>query len=272
MKRIISRIWHWFGGIKLTVAVLLLMVVITAVGYLSLNRRASIFQPLNDVGLLQWTRTYALNNPAVTAWLFLLLLLLAVLTVNTFVCTTNRVAALMRFRSRFKPGRFFLKLSPHIMHYAVIVILIGYLCSYLFSDVQPSRTLTVGSPVDIPGMGLSLNLDSVDVRFYEGERLESFNNRAIDVAARLSISDGTDEWKKTIGINRPIWFGSYGVFLKNFSPKYKMAMTPRTYIEITVRRDPGIFFYFPGMILFVLGLIMYLYQRLFLKGDETHEC
>ncbi len=268
MSGLLRTTWRWLGGIRLTVFILLLLTADTAVGYLCLNRRAGLFQPLNDLGLLQWAQTYAWHNPGHTAWLFVLFILLSLLALNTFVCTTSRVAALARSRAHFTKAVFVFKLAPHIMHYALIIILAGYLGSYLFSEVYPSRTLTRNSSVTIPGTGISLRLDSTDFRYYEGDRLDYFNGRAIQASARLLLSSGGREWIETIAVNRPIICGSYGLFLKSYAPAYKNSMISRVYIELTIRRDPGVYFYFTGMLLFLLGLVLYLCQRFFLKGEE----
>ena len=56
-------------------------------------------------------------------------MLLALLAINTFVCTTNRVVQLLAAKGSAGRMRLALKLAPHIMHYGLIVILAGYLAS-----------------------------------------------------------------------------------------------------------------------------------------------
>jgi len=272
LTRLPAIVWRQLGGVRLTVVVLLLLVVDCAMGYWSLRGNNTVFAPLNDVGLFPWARTYGMNDLIHTAWFFTLLALLFILAINTFVCATDRVIALFKSRSRFtRPGRFALKFAPHIMHYAVIVILTGYLSSYLFSDVYPSQTLAPGTAITVPGTRVRLEFLSFDYQYYEGKRLEFFEDRVLSPEARLKLSNGVTERTAAISLNRPVRYEGYGVFMKNFAPKKRGRKNiSRPYVEVSIRKDPGVSFYFTGMALFSLGLVMYAYQWLFVKahGEE----
>ncbi len=268
MKRVLP-VWNALGSIRLTVALCILLVADLGWGYLCLHGNAAVFAPLNDVGLASWAATYGRHNWIHTAWFFLLLGLLALFCVNTFVCTTDRVWGLIRARRRLTAGRFFFKLAPHLMHYGVILLLAGYLVSYAFAHVVAGRTLIPGAAMTLPGTDAAVAFSSISPVYYEGGRLDAFRDRAIAVRAELSLSDGNRTETATLGLNRPVYFKGYGIFLKYFTPSRKgSVLLGRPRIDITVRRDPGVRVYLAGMALFTAGLLIYLAEQVFPKRKK----
>jgi len=259
-------LWNKLGSTKLSIVVLVLLVVNLTVGYVMLNGNESIFTALNNLGLIEWTRTYGLTFPAYTVWLFGFMIILVILTLNTFVCTTNRVVSLIRYRHTFTSRiRLLLRFSVHIMHYALIIILAGYLVSYLFACTCPSLILIPGQVVPVPDTDIKAGLESVNVKFYEGNRLIFLKDRAYDVCACVKLfSDGKTAIKK-VGLNTPFRYRGLSFHLKDFGPKYGKGLKTRPFINLIVKNDPGVKLYFAGTSLFVVGLVMYLYQWVLLK-------
>jgi hypothetical protein len=262
MKAMASLLWHKLGSIRLTVIVCLLLWGDLAWGYLCLKGRTSLFAPLNDIGLPAWMATYGRHNPALTAWFFILLVLLALLCVNTFACTTERVILLVRARGAFPGRRLVFKFAPHLMHYALIVILAGYLCSYLFARVSPGFTLVPGVPVTLPGTTARITLESFDPLYYRGNRLPFLDNRVIQPRARLRLVDGDTRKTAVLTDCRPVRFRGCGIFMTDYSPKKKGSTAMRARIDTCVRKDPGVGLYMAGIGLFTAGLILYAGQWL----------
>jgi cytochrome c biogenesis protein ResB len=261
MKRYLKWIWDKLGSIHFTVVLCLLLTADLAWGYIGLNRHTSLFRPLNDIGLATWLDTYGRHNIAHTAWFFLLLGLLALLCVNTFVCTTDRVLWLLKRRHRFEPRRLLFKFAPHVMHYAMIIILAGYLCSYLFSQVLDTRTLVPGKTMTLPGTQLQITFTNFNPEYYQGDRLPAFKNRVLQPNAGLILSDGQQRQAKVLSLNRPVHFNGYLIVLQSFSPKKAGgSMSRRQRISLSIRKDPGVQFYLAGVVLFTLGLLIYLFE------------
>ena len=87
--------------------------------------------------------------------------------------------------------------------------------------------------------------------------------------ARLLLDDGHRSKSAVLTVNRPVMFKGYGIFLKNFSPKYKgwgMAVRPR--IDLSIRKDPGVRISMFGIVLFTAGLGMYLAEWIFFKKGK----
>lgn len=266
MMRRLFIIWNKLGSIHLTVILCLLLAVDLTCGYVCLNRRTTLFAPLNDIGLAAWIDTYGRYNLAYTAWFFILLGLLTLLCVNTFVCTTDHVAALMRTRALFSFHRLFFKFAPHVMHYALIVILAGYLSSYLFAQVLDARTLVPGASMTLPDTKARINFEDFDPVYYRSDRLPAFRDRVLRPRARLLLTDGDRRRAAVLTANRPVNFKGYGIFLKDFAPKEKEGgMDRRIRIDMSIRKDPGVRFYMAGMLLFTAGLVMYLVEWFFFR-------
>lgn len=266
MIRRLKIIRHGLGSLQLTVVLSLLLTIDLTFGYICLNRRAPIFAPLNEIGLTVWLETYGRNNLAYTAWFYLLLVLLTLFGINTFVCTTNRVVMLVGRWKYFRPQRLFFKFAPHVMHYALLVILAGYLSSYLFAQVLDHRTLVIGTPISLPGTAAKITLESFDPEYYQADRLPSFKGRVLTPKARLRLTERDFSQTALLTGCGPVGFKGYAIFLKDFAPKMKgggMNLQPR--IDVIIRKDPGVKLYLAGILLFTAGMVIYLSEWVFEK-------
>ena len=281
------RIWHLAGNIYLTMGIIGCMAVDLIWGYCNLKTHMDMFAPINKRGFIAWAATWGSESLSITLWLFILVGLMALLSVNTFVCTTDRVITLIRFRRRFSSfRRFFFKFGPHVMHYAMLVMFLGYLVSYLYAGTHLGKVLLPGKPITVDR--ISITLKDLHIDYYDGTRMPHFQNRAIRAQATLLFSDlavdlnadlsagpleeGTGNTLRTLTDTCPALFRGHSVHLRGFEPRYNPATMSgmsmgggRTYINITVKKDPGMKFYFTGMVFFVLGLIMYTTEKIFIK-------
>ncbi|MGE4560798.1 MAG: hypothetical protein AB7E77_11395 [Desulfobulbus sp.] len=263
MKRICIHIWRGLGSINLTIVLCSLLTLDLIWGYFRLERHTALFVPLNDMGLPAWIRTYGSHNLEHTGWFFLLLLLLTCLAANTFVCTTNRVRQL--FAARRGGLLWLMKLAPHIMHYAVIIILAGYLCSYLCTEVLAGRTLVPGSRLSLPGASGQVGLLAFEPEYYHGTRLSFMDNEVITARAHLQLDDGITRREAVLGCTRPVRFQGYSLHLRNFAPKSLDGMKMKTRVDFFIRKDPGVGLYLAGMVLFTLGLLLYLIDWIMIR-------
>ncbi|MGD9161442.1 MAG: hypothetical protein PVG39_23720, partial [Desulfobacteraceae bacterium] len=202
MTSLFSVIWRRLGSINLTIILCLLFTLDLTYGYLCLNRNAHIFTPINDIGLIVWIKTYGLYNLSHTMWLFILLILLTIFCINSFACTTDRLIRLFRPSGNLSGWRFFLGLSPHIMHSAMIIILAGYLISYLFSTILDTRVLTPGTSMVIPGTEIKITFNHMSPEYYKGS-IPSFEDRILKPNAELSISEDNFCVNKLLNHNQP---------------------------------------------------------------------
>ncbi|WP_028580513.1 hypothetical protein [Desulfogranum japonicum] len=261
----LSTLWKMAGSINLSIILLLLLTLDSLVGYFCLDRNPSLFRPMGDMGLMTWIDTYGRHNLAVTGWFFVLLALLFVLCCNTFVCTTDRTLRILRNRKQHSTARLLFRLAPHCMHYALLLILTGYLCSYLFSIVIPTQTLVIGSEYILPNQAGTIRFISFDPVTYNGERLYWLDGNVLSPKATLRLSTPHTEQEAVIGFNRPARFNGYSLHLKNFEPKTQGKMHRKTRIDLHVRKDPGVMLYLAGLILFSFGMVLYGCEWIFFR-------
>ena len=252
--------WRKLGSLNFTVGLCFLLTLNLACAYFTLEKNLPLFSPLSDTGLFKWVTTYGLYNLKGTAWFFILIILLTLLGINTFVCTTDRVLPLLKKESR-RPG-WFIRLGPHIMHYAVLVILSGYLGSYVFSLSLPGQALRPGASMSIPGGTGTVTFLGFDPVYYRGSRLSFFDGYILDPRAKLELRDA-DGLVSTISLayNRPAGFQGFKMYLSDFFPRSEKVGMSGKIIRLTLRRDPSAAIYLTGLVLFMAGLGLYVFER-----------
>ncbi len=257
----VRRIWKWIGGMDFMTVVICAMALDLVWGYGALKYHAHLFEPINDMGFLPWARTWGMETPDITGWLFVLAFLIALLGINTFVCTTDRVVRLWQNRNRFSDRLgFALRFGPHIMHYSMLVMFLGYLVSYVGLTSYPGHVLVPDHARDLGEF--SVTLTDLDISYYQGTRMAGFQNRAVGVNAHLLLEAPGQRLERVLSFNRPVIFNGLSLHLKNFAPKTQSGMGQRPHVSLMVKRDPGVGFYFAGMAGFVLGLLIYLFDKL----------
>lgn len=259
MSPVVVRLWRALSSIRLTVAICWLLAADLGYGYFSLRDRLEIFTPMSDVGLLEWLRTYGTANPAHTLWFFAMLGLLAALSVNTMVCTSERVVRILAARPACRELPF--RLSPHLMHYAVLIILGGYLASYLLATSDTGRALRPGEAFTLPGTGTQIQFHDFSPELLRGKRIEAFENYVIRPNAQLTIHRAEGDENAVLNFNDPLRVDGYGVYLSDFQPRKPGKGMGRKYVSLIVRRDPSAVVYRFGMAVFVFGLALYVFGR-----------
>jgi cytochrome c biogenesis protein ResB len=245
-----KEIWTRAGSTSVMVALCGLLTLDLGWAYFSLEKNLPIFAPMGDVGLGKWLMTYARHNLGECAWFLLMLVLLTLLAINTFLCTTERVTRLIR-RKDWKLRW----LGPHLMHYAVLVILLGYLLSYLLSSSYPGNALKPGASLDLPGGGGRITFLGAEPTVYRGERMEFFDGYILDPGIRLKLVSENETREAKLAFNNPIWFEGFDIHLIDFISRRENRGLKR--IKLIIRRDPSSAVYLSGLGLFFVGLLLY---------------
>ncbi|MDR0441148.1 MAG: hypothetical protein LBI59_09250 [Candidatus Accumulibacter sp.] len=245
-----KKIWNIAGSSNLMVVLCALLTLDLGWAYFGLEKNLPLFAPMNDVGLYKWLTTYARYNLGESAWFLLMLVLLTLLALNTFICTTERVILLIRRRS----GRL-RSLGPHVMHYAMLVILLGYLLSYLLSSSYPGNALRPGASIDLPEGRGRITFLSAEPSVYRGERMRFFDGYILDPGIRLKLVSENETREVTLAFNRPVWFEGFDIHLIDFISRRGTRGLRR--IKLIVRRDPSSAVYLSGLGLFFAGLLLY---------------
>lgn len=91
-----KAVWEFFNSLKLTVYLILTIVAVTMVGSIVLYLNPQVFGDMDQTLLFRWLLSKGLAFPTYTWWLYLLVVLVVMLGVNTLVCTVERLPLIVR--------------------------------------------------------------------------------------------------------------------------------------------------------------------------------
>ncbi|MDR1576885.1 MAG: ABC transporter substrate-binding protein [Deltaproteobacteria bacterium] len=253
---LVKRVWLFFGSLDLAVILCLFLALTTAIAYPLIQKNLTTFIPLGEVGLWTWLTSYGRLNLGHTFWFYGLMVGLTFLAINSFVCSTIRVWAILGPRGR-KKG-WLLKLGPHLTHYAVVVMVLGYLGSYTLAQALPGRALVPDGPaLKLPGDLGTMSARVVNPIVYQGQRLEFFQDWYLDPGLILTFQNPAGQtYQTSVAYNRPAHYGGYNFYLADFYPKSAQPAGLGGYktIKLTIRRDPAALIYLSGIIIFAVGV------------------
>jgi hypothetical protein len=254
--RLGAVLWRIIASTELSVVLCFMIALDTALAYPIIKNHLTTFLPLGEMRIFDWLATYGRFNLGHTAWFFILMGLLSLLGLNTLICTTIRVRRLVRNRA----AGWFWKLGPQVMHYAVLVILTGYLLSYATIESLPGRALIPGGPpLKLSAALGSLSATVENPRLYQGSRLDFFDGWYLDPGFILELTtpDG-NSFKSKVKYGQPALLGGYHFYLTDFHPKNSAWRGMGSdYMTLAIRRDRSAFVYLTGLGLFILGLGIY---------------
>ena len=229
---------NFFLSLKTTVWLLTALIVLFFIGSYLMPVHREVYGPMNEVLLFEWLREVAVDHPLQTWWFFACLALLALLTVNTLVCSWYAV------KGRWSRGDFLLRISPQIMHAGFLCILLAHLLG-AGMGYRLSGALPEGATVRLPEV-TRLTLDRLRVDIAPAGYPRSWS---ADVTVSLN---GALVASGTLGPNEPLFHGGTGIYLKSFD----LERGPVAFLM--VNRDPGALWALAGGILFTLGSILLL--------------
>ncbi len=225
----------FFLSLRTTVWTLLALVCIFFVGSFLMPLRKDIFGPMNDLLLFQWAEEIGLRNFGATWWFFASIAALALLTINTLVCSYPALRGSWRRRDALA------RLAPQVTHLGFLFILLAHLIGagwgYKLSGVMPQ-----GASARLPE-GVTLHLREVRADLTASGYPKSW---AADV---ILFADGQRVAAGTLGPNQPLFHRGAGIYLKHFE------LGPRPVAFLLVTKDPGALWALVGAVLFGLGTI-----------------
>ncbi len=255
----ITKVISILGSIALARIFLLLVSISLFVGSVFYNLNSEVFVPLNTLSLLEWLQTYGQNNLAYTWWFYLFIVFMFLLGMNTFFCTLDRTwIILSRYNKLKKDNLVLLLLSPHIMHFSFIILLLGYFMLYSFGINSYNNILRKDCPVTIHETDIKISLLKFSATPYKSRLYEGLNGKFIDPRIDLEISEGDTMERKVFGLNNPVYFRGYSIHLNDFTPKSGRSMSREISVNLTIRKNAGIPLFIMGIILFITGTFLYI--------------
>ena len=188
---------------------------------------------LNSMPLFVWLTE---ASPTTGWWLWLTIALLAVLALNTVLCSIESL--------RQKAGRPGLlpRLAPQVMHAGFLLIVLAHLISSV-GGVKEIMQVGEGSVISFP---------KGRVLFERIEAEMGMRGYVTDFSATVVATDGR---RAVIRPNEPFFFSGVGIYLKQVEP------FPRPVGLVEIHREPGAAVALAGALLFTVGNVVVVARR-----------
>lgn len=222
-----------FLSLKTTVWTLSALICLFFVGSYMMPMHREIFAPMNDGILFNWVRRTAPDSLWYTWWFFAAVAALALLTVNTIVCSVQAV------KGQWTRFDFLLRTSPQVIHIGFLLILTAHLLSALWG-YKLSGAMPEGAYAPLPE-DRALRLEHIYVQADAQGVMQ-------DWTAAASLYENNQVVKSgTLGPNTPLFYDGVGIYLKSLNFDGGPAAS------LLIVRDPGAMWALMGGILFMLG-------------------
>lgn len=234
----LRKLYQAIGSLNLAFGCMALVMLFMAIGSFASGEQSGI----NDMALLAWLRLAPLRF---SWWLWIVLALLVVLTINTIVCSFETI------RSRYANRSLLRLLAPQLMHAGFLLIVLAHLLSASGSSKEGGRvvegmTVTLPDNSQLQFTSISGEVGSYGMpTAYQSSIIHTVNNR------RQSA---------TISPNHPYFYNGYGLYLK------QVEFSPRPSAVVELHREPGASAALAGALIFTAGNLMLLFLR---RGQEA---
>ncbi|MBI5656602.1 MAG: cytochrome C biogenesis protein ResB [Geobacter sp.] len=192
---------------------------------------------INDVPLFIWlTRAPA----AETWWLWVTVAILALLALNTVLCSIESLKA------KWQRGSFLARIAPQVMHLGFLLIVLAHLLSAYggFKDGGPlpeggSFTFPDGSRVEIVRLDAQVGPMGMPLAF----------------SATLRHATPAGERHAVFSPNHPYFYQGFGLYLK------QVELFPAKMALVEIHREPGAGLALAGALFFTAANLMILWLR-----------
>ncbi len=186
-----KKLRAFFSSLILTIVLIVLICLVSVAGSLVTIKNPAMMRYLDHRVLFQGLSDLS-GRPEVY-WIFALIFLIFLFAINTFVCTLEKVAAII---SRGAPRR---SLIPQVVHVGFLIALTGHLLGSVAGFKTSGNVLFKGEPAPLAHeKGLSVRLDDFSTRE------NAFGQRDYLQASVTLLKDGKEVKSGGISPNHPL--------------------------------------------------------------------
>ncbi len=222
--------WTFLISLELCLGLLALVCVCMAAGSFSLSGEYAA--AINGMPLFAWLREVPIS---ISWWLWLTLVLLALLALNTVFCSSETLW------SRWGKGGVTALIAPQLMHAGFLLIVVAHLLSAMGSSLH---SIEVGemSRAALPD-GTSFGVASISVT-------TSPQGMPVGFASELVPDLNNPAGRVVISPNHPWFSNGFGVYIKQAEAyPFKRAL-------LEIHHEPGAACALAGSLLFVAGNVL----------------
>lgn len=191
-----KAIWSFFSSVRLSIYLVLIFVLIAFIGSFVMQGNP-LFEGMNHEILFKWLGSHGAENIGKLWWLYALIIITFILTINTIVCNINRFSSLIKYRQRLLKRKW-IEFSSYLMHLGFLTVLAGHLISSSTGFISKGNVLYEAAPFKAPNMDYYVRLDNLKADYYEGGYLKS-------VESNLTVIENEKEvLNKKVEVNQPL--------------------------------------------------------------------
>lgn len=188
-----SKVWRFFASLWLTIVLAFVICVVAALGSLLTMKYPQFYRGLDQEILFPWLADEGLKYLPLTGWMYALVFIVSLFTINTAVCTLDKVWLILRSK---RPVQSFF---PHIVHIGFLIALLGHLAGSVGGFRSPGNVVFKGGSVPVPNApGLSVRLNEMEIKGSEERGLEYLRSNI------TLLKDGNEVKTGDIEMNGPV--------------------------------------------------------------------
>jgi hypothetical protein len=230
-----KNIWRLCISIELCVGLLALICLSMAVG--SFLLKGEYTAAINGMPLLEWLREVPVG---VSWWLWLTVVLLALLVLNTILCSFETLW------SRWGRAGMMPLLAPQLIHVGFLLMILAHLQSASGSFMQ-QVLVDEGMVAQLPD-GRQFGIAVIDV-------IMSPMGMAGSISSELVTNLHNTAERVTISPNHPWFSNGYGVYIK------QAEAYPHKRALLEIHREPGAGMALAGALVFTVGNVLLVWLR-----------
>lgn len=182
-----KTIWNALGDIRLAVLLLLAASATLLTGTFYAEDHFLLFMALNHMRIQDWLPAQWASRPELVWWIPVLFAIMTLLGLNTFACAANRCLRLVGQRRSMARGQFFYLLTPSLVHFLFITIMLGHLATFTMGRWQ-RVPLTADSPIAVSPEVPAYRVAGIRDEFYPES--SALNGRLRQTAVTLAGPGG----------------------------------------------------------------------------------
>jgi cytochrome c biogenesis protein ResB len=170
---------------------------------------------INEVALLDWLREVPVRE---SWWLWASLTLLALLALNTVLCSIESL------RVKWQRGSFLVRIAPQLMHLGFLCIMVAHLQS-AYGGFKQTVQVQQGSAITFP--------DGSNVSFTGFAATYGKMGMPTAYSATLEYPDSGSRKNAQISPNHPFFYQGHGIYIKDIAPPPQQAAL------VEIHKEPG---------------------------------
>ncbi len=224
------RLWRLLISLELCLGLLALVCICMAAGSFSLSGEYAA--AINGMPLLAWLREVPLS---VSWWLWVTLVLLALLALNTVLCSSETLW------SRWGKGGIVPLLAPQLIHAGFLLIVLAHLLSAMGSSLHA---------VEVGEMSLAALPDGRRFGVASISVVTSSEGMPLGFSSQLVPDLNRPAERVVISPNHPWFSNGFGVYIKQADAyPFKRAL-------LEIHHEPGAAMALAGALLFTVGNVL----------------